>query len=143
MKLSTRSRYGIRMLADIARQGSNQVVTLQEVAVRQNISFKYLEKITRILKDAGYLSGKKGPNGGHRLNRFPQDILIGDLVIVLEGNLELVDCKNKDNPCPRLPNCRTHQVWEDLKNIIHQKLNTISLADLIHDEEECDHLFQH
>ena len=142
MKLSTRSRYGIRLLADIARQGNSAVVTLQEVADRQNISFKYLEKITRILKEAGYLSGKKGPNGGHRLNRFPQDILIGDLVTVLDGNLELVDCRKGDQPCPRLPNCRTHQVWDDLKNIIHQKLNSVSLADLVREEEECSFLFE-
>jgi len=139
MKLSTRSRYGLRMLVDIARTGQNESVPLQEIASRQDISVKYLEKIARMLKQAGYLSGKRGPNGGHRLLQSPETIHIGDLLMVLEGDLDLVECHSGDSPCPRLDTCTTHVIWREMQELLYSKLNSITLAKLMNDGQECPH----
>ncbi len=137
MKLSTRSRYGIRMLMDIAIQGQGKEVSLQEIAKRQSISFKYLEKITTILKRNGYLEGKRGPSGGHKLTVSPEEIKIGDLLDTLEGDLRLVNCWIDDKPCPRIDFCSIKFVWDELNHHIHQKLNSITLANLIKDQQQC------
>ncbi|MBS3779189.1 MAG: RrF2 family transcriptional regulator [Desulfovermiculus sp.] len=134
MKVSTRSRYGIRLLMDIAFNSHGQAVSLHEVARRQDISLKYLEKITRILKQGGYLSGKRGPNGGHRLTKPIEEIQLGEVVRLLEGDLDLVNCWMNDNPCPRMDNCKTHQIWMELTDIIYSRLNTITLQDLIEND---------
>ncbi|WP_034621119.1 RrF2 family transcriptional regulator [Desulfovermiculus halophilus] len=134
MKVSTRSRYGIRLLMDIAMHGQGQAVSLHEIAHRQDISLKYLEKITRILKQGGYLSGKRGPNGGHRLTKPLDQIYLGDVVRVLEEDLDLVNCWMNDTPCPRLEHCKTHQIWTELTEIIYTKLNTLSLKDLVEND---------
>ena len=134
MKISTRSRYGIRLLMDIAMNSKGQAVSLQEVARRQDISLKYLEKITRILKQGGYLTGKRGPSGGHRLTKPVQEIQLGDVVRLLEGDLELVNCWMNDIPCPRMQNCKTHQIWSELTEIIYTKLNSITLQDLLEND---------
>jgi len=134
MKVSTRSRYGIRLLMDIAMHGQGRAVSLHEIAQRQDISLKYLEKITRILKREGYLSGKRGPNGGHRLTKPMDEIYLGDVVRVLEGDLDLVNCWMNDTPCPRMQYCKTHRIWTELTEIIYTKLNTITLQELIEDD---------
>lgn len=137
MKLSTRSRYGLRMMVDIARYGQNESVPLQEIATRQDISVKYLEKIARMLKQAGYLSGKRGPNGGHRLLHAPEAIRLGDLLLVLEGDLELVECDTHENPCPRRESCETRIIWLEMNDLLYSKLNSITLAKLMADGQEC------
>ena len=134
MKVSTRSRYGIRLLMDIAMNGRGKAVSLHEIASRQDISLKYLEKITRILKQAGYVSGKRGPNGGHRLTKPASEIYLGDVVRILEGDLDLVNCWMNDTPCPRMDHCKTHQIWAELTDVIYTKLNTLTLADLIEND---------
>ena len=137
MKLSTRSRYGIRMLLDIAAHDRDDAVSLQSIAKRQDISLKYLEKITRILKAAGYLKGKRGPRGGHMLTMDPGEIFIGDLVLALEGDLELVNCWTENQPCPKINECKTHKMWDEMERIIYEKLNSLSLQDLNRSEHIC------
>lgn len=119
---------------DIAINSQGQAISLQEVARRQDISLKYLEKITRILKRGGYLSGKRGPHGGHRLTKPVQEIQLGDVVRLLEGDLDLVNCWMNDTPCPRMENCKTHQIWTELTEIIYTKLNSVTLQDLIQND---------
>ncbi len=135
MKLSTRSRYGLRLLLEIARENSTDPIPLNEVAQRQNISLKYLEKISKILKTEGYLLGKRGPNGGYLLNISPQNIRLGELIQSLEGGLDLVQCWMAETSCPRLQSCKTHQVWKELSNTIYEKLNTLTLQDLLETED--------
>jgi Rrf2 family protein len=137
MKLSTRSRYGIRMMLDIASHGQEEAVSLQSIAKRQDISLKYLEKITRILKGAGYLQGKRGPRGGHKLTCSPEEIYLGDLVLALEGDLELVNCWADNQPCPKINECKTHKMWDEMERIIYEKLNSLTLMDLNRNERLC------
>ncbi|MFO8032737.1 MAG: RrF2 family transcriptional regulator [Desulfohalobiaceae bacterium] len=131
MKLSTRSRYGLRLLLEIARSEGIRPVPLSQVAKEQNISLKYLEKIAGILKQAGYLQGKRGPSGGYRLSLDPEEIHLGDLIQKLEGNLELVQCWMSEQTCPRVKECKTRRVWEELRSTISSKLNDLTLQDLL------------
>lgn len=131
MKLSTRSRYGLRLLMEIARQDQNIPLPLKEAAYNQNISQKYLEKISRILKQNGYLEGKRGPQGGYTLGLQPHKIRLGDLIQDLEGNLDLVQCWMSKQACPRLQDCKTRSVWAELRRTIYDKLNTLTLKDLL------------
>ena len=135
MKLSTRSRYGVRMLMELARNGSEESMTLNDIATRQNVSLKYLEKITRILKQNGYLEGKRGPHGGYRLNYSPESIRLGELVEILEGDLDLVDCWMFDQSCPRIDHCPTRSLWHELRQTIVDKLNSYTLRDLADDQK--------
>ncbi|MCF8086200.1 MAG: Rrf2 family transcriptional regulator [Desulfohalobiaceae bacterium] len=139
MKLSTRTRYGFRMLVSIAgaQETTSQPVPLYPIAVQQNISFKYLEKICRILKDKGYLRGKRGPDGGYRLRMPPEDIFLGELVKVLENEMNLIDCCLYETSCSQSPRCPTKQLWQDLRRTIIDRLNTYTLADLIHTPQVC------
>jgi Rrf2 family protein len=134
MKLSTRSRYGLRLLLEIACSKGSKPVPLAQVAKRQNISLKYLEKIARILKQAGYLQGKRGPHGGYFLSLDPEEIYLGDLIQVLEGNLGLVQCWMSEQTCPRVNECKARKVWEDLRSTISSKLNNLTLQDLLQQE---------
>ncbi|MFP4588133.1 MAG: RrF2 family transcriptional regulator [Desulfohalobiaceae bacterium] len=135
MKLSTRSRYGLRLLLEISRSEGSNPVPLAQVAQRQNISLKYLEKIARILKQAGYLQGKRGPHGGYCLGLAPKEIRLGNLIQELEGNLDLVQCWMSEQTCPRVQECRTRKVWEELRRTLTSKLNDFSLMDLLEDSD--------
>jgi Rrf2 family protein len=135
MKLSTRSRYGVRMLMELAQNGKDESMTLNDIATRQNVSLKYLEKITRILKKNGYLEGKRGPHGGYRLTIPPERIHLGDLVEILEGDLELVDCWMFDQSCPRIDHCPTRELWHELRRTIVDKLNSYTLQNLVQNQK--------
>jgi len=139
MKLSTRTRYGLRMLVSIAgmQETTSLPVPLYPIAVQQKISFKYLEKICRTLKNNGYLLGKRGPDGGYRLRIPPEYIFLGDLLKVLENEMNLIDCCLYETACPHSEQCPTKQLWQDLRRTIIDKLNTYTLADLIHTPHVC------
>lgn len=131
MRLSTRSRYGTRMLLDIAINGKIHPVRIVDVAERQLISVKYLEKLVRELKMAGYVASKRGPRGGHVIARPPEDIRIGDLVRVLEGEIGLTRCVETGKVCTREIKCIMHGVWEMASDEMFNALNTVTLADLM------------
>ena len=139
MKLSTRTRYGLRMLVSIAvaQETSSQPIPLYPIAVQQNISFKYLEKICRMLKDSGYLLGKRGPKGGYRLRMYPEGIFLGELVKVLENEINFIDCCIYETSCFQGAQCPTKQLWRDLRRTIIDRLNTYTLADLVHTPQVC------
>lgn len=139
MRLSTRTRYGLRMLVSIARaeQESSHPIPLYPIAVQQDISFKYLEKICRILTKSGYLQGKRGPDGGHRLTVRPEDIPLGELVRTLEDGVQLVDCCLYETSCSQSGTCPTKHLWQDLRRTILAKLNSYTLADLIPELSSC------
>ena len=139
MKLSTRTRYGLRMLVSIARahQSSSHPAPLYPIAVKQDISFKYLEKICRILKKEGYLLGKRGPDGGYSLTMPPEEIRLGELVKILENDMNLSDCCLYETVCSHSPECPTRKLWLDLRQTIIDKLNTSTLADLVHAPQAC------
>jgi len=135
MKLTTRSRYGTRMMLDMAQHGGDGPVRIKDIAARQGVSVKYLEKLVRELKQAGLVTSRRGPRGGHVLAKPLADISVGDIVRVLEGDLALVVCDDHGRPCPRQAHCPTRRVWREAAKAMHDKLDSITLADLLASED--------
>ena len=130
MKLSTRSRYGTRLALDMALHYDRGPVRLGEIAQRQGIPVKYLEQIVIPLKKAGYVKSVRGPKGGHLLAKPPAEITVGEIVELLEGGLRLTRCTEFPESCARSETCVTRFLWKETTEIIHQRLNSITLADL-------------
>jgi Rrf2 family protein len=131
MKLSTKSRYGTRLILDIAVNGKNGPVRISETAARQKISVKYLERIVQVLKNAGYVRSKRGNKGGHLLAKPIEDITVGEIVRVLEGECFLVDCVGDAAACASAGKCITRRVWLDASNAMFEKLDTIRFSELV------------
>ena len=138
MKLTTRSRYGARLLLDIALHCENGPVPSKDSARREDISLKYLEKILKILKEAGYIIGKRGPNGGNVLTMAPEKITLGKLTEALEGEDKILDCEEGDvTTCPRAAVCLRRSIWDDANQAMYKMLDSYTLADLIKDARLC------
>ena len=137
MKLTTRSRYGTRMILDMALHGQNGPVRIKDIAARQGVSVKYLEKLVRDLKEAGFVRSRRGPRGGHELDKPLAAISVGDIVRALEGDLSLVECGDEAGPCPRQVDCLTRGVWMEASRAMHEKLDSITLADLVAGASGC------
>jgi Rrf2 family protein len=132
MKLTTRSRYGTRMILDMALHGQDGPVRIKDIAERQGVSIKYLEKLVRELKQAGFVRSRRGPRGGHELAMPLEAVTVGDIVRTLEGELSLVECDaDPGRVCPRLADCLTREVWAEASRAMHKALDAISLADLV------------
>lgn len=137
MRLTTRSRYGTRMAVDIAQHCHTGLVRIQDIAERQGVSVKYLEKLIRELKEAGFIRSKRGPRGGHTLARPASEIPMGEMVRVLEGDDTLVECRSGSNECSRLEICLTRRLWREAAEAMYDRLNSFTLADMLADVEEC------
>lgn len=137
MRLTTRSRYGTRMALDIAQHCGDGLVRIQDIADRQGVSVKYLEKLIRKLKDAGYVKSKRGPRGGHTLARPASEIPMGEVVRVLEGDDTLVECRSGKSDCSRLDVCLTRRLWCEAAEAMYERLNSITLADMMEDAAKC------
>ncbi len=131
MKLSTRSRYGTRMLLDMAQNYQAGPLHLTSIANRQGISVKYLEQIIIPLKKANYVQSVRGPKGGHVLARPPEEITVGEIVALLEDGMNLVECSNRPESCDRSESCITRHIWREAAQAMFEKLNAITLADLV------------
>lgn len=137
MRLTTRSRYGTRMAVDIAQHCDDGLVRIQDIAERQGVSVKYLEKLIRKLKEAGFIKSKRGPHGGHALARPASEIPMGEMVRVLEGDDSLVECRSGSNECVRLDVCLTRRLWHEAAEAMYDRLNSFTLADMLADVAEC------
>ena len=131
MKLSTRSRYGTRLMLDMAQNYQNGPLHLTSIAHRQGISVKYLEQIIIPLKKAHYVTSVRGPKGGHVLARPPEEITVGEIVALLEDGVNLVECSERPDSCGRAENCITRHIWQEAAQAMFAKLNSITLADLV------------
>ena len=132
MKISTRGRYALRVMVDIAENGGADFVPLKDIAARQEISQKYLESITADLAKAGLLNGRHGKGGGYRLTRDPSLYTVGEVLCVTEGDLAPVACLDANAaPCSRAYGCRTLHVWKDLYALINKYLNGVKLSDIV------------
>jgi len=131
MKLSTKTRYGTRMILEMAQNYGQGAIQLGEIANRQNISLKYLEQIIRPLKQAGYIKSFRGAKGGHILSKAPEDITVGEIVAVLEGGDTLIHCDKEPEDCERVDTCLTRYLWKEAAAAMFQRLSTITFADLI------------
>ncbi len=131
MKLSTKVRYGTRAMLDLAAHFGDAPVLLKDVAKRQEISLKYLDRILSSLKAAGLVKALRGAKGGYILNSPPSRISVSQIVEALEGPLELVGCIKNKNFCHRVNSCVTHDIWYELGKAMEVVLKTTSLEDLI------------
>jgi Rrf2 family protein len=131
MKLSTRSRYGTRLMLDMAEHYNDGPIHLMKIAHRQGISVKYLEQIIIPLKKAQYVKSVRGPKGGHSLARPPEEITVGEIVALLEEGMSLVDCSHNGDACERSPFCPTRLIWQEASQAMFAKLGSITLADLL------------
>lgn len=138
MKLTTRSRYGTRLLLDIAMHSKDgHPVPGKDTAQREGLSLKYLEKLIKILKQEGYVTGKRGPNGGNILIRQPEDISIGEVARILDGEEQILGCEGDVTTCPRAAVCLKRSIWDDASMAMYKMLDSYSLADLIKDAHLC------
>ena len=131
MIVSTKGRYALRVMIDLAEHQAERYVPLKEVAERQEISEKYLENILKVLVQNGFLEGLRGKGGGYRLTRTPDQYTVAEILLLTEGSLAPVSCLVPGAPaCERLSNCRTYTMWKGLNDMIADYFGKITLADL-------------
>lgn len=132
MKISTKGRYALRMMLDLAEHQGNGYIALKDIAERQNVSKKYLEQIVPILNKADILNTNRGYQGGYRLARTPDKYTVGDILRITEGSISPVACLDK-NPveCERAAECATLPVWQGLYKVITDYLDGITLQDIL------------
>ena len=132
MKISTKGRYALRMLLDLAMHENNGFVALKDIAERQDISKKYLEQIVPLLNKSNLLKTNRGYQGGYMLSKSPDKYTVGEILRITEGDLCPVNCLRDDpNECPRAEECMTLFVWDGLYKAITDYLDGITLADII------------
>ena len=132
MLISTKGRYALRILVDMAEHQSENYITLQEVAQRQDISEKYLEAIVRELVKKGVVTGQRGKGGGYRLQKAPEQVNVGDILRYMEGSLSPVACLEEGAPpCRRSARCQTLEFWRGLNEAIRSYTDQFTLADMM------------
>ena len=130
MIVSTKGRYALRVMIDLAEHQAERYVPLKEVAARQDISEEYLENILKVLVQNGFLEGLRGKGGGYRLTRSPDQYTVAEILLLTEGSLAPVSCLTPGAPaCERMANCRTYTMWKGLNDLIADYFGKITLAD--------------
>lgn len=136
MKISTKGRYALRMMADLAINHNGEMIRVKEVAQRQGISEKYLEQIIATLKRAGYVKSLRGAQGGYMLAKKPEEYTVGMILRLTEGNMSPVSClEDNDNQCEMAEKCVTLPLWEMLDDAIKGVIDKVTLQDLVEWEE--------
>lgn len=139
MKISTKGRYALRLMLELALHYPGDCISVKEIAERQEISSKYLEQIITQLNRAGFVQSMRGSQGGYRLVKDPAAYTAGMVLRVMEGNLAPVSClEGEENLCPRKESCVTVEVWEQLHQAILDVVDNITLADLVRRAHEKD-----
>jgi Rrf2 family protein len=136
MKLSTRARYGVRLMVELALNYGKGSVYLKDIAKGQNISEKYLSLIVIPLRGVGLVNSIRGAHGGYSLAKDPSQITMKEIVDVLEGDCSLVDCVNNPSTCPRVPICASHDIWAIIGGKISETLSSITLDMLVKMNQE-------
>ena len=137
MKISTKGRYAVRLMYDLAVHHTGDWVALKDVSRRQGISVKYLEQIVRQLSICGYLKSLRGPHGGYQLAKEPADYTIYEILQFTEGSLQPVACLDDEiNQCGRYHECPTIGIWEGLGQVIREYLSQITLEDIVERAKE-------
>ncbi|HAB94683.1 MAG TPA: Rrf2 family transcriptional regulator [Lachnospiraceae bacterium] len=131
MKISTKGRYAVRLMLDLAQHDNGEFISLKDISGRQNITVKYLEQIVSALSKAGLIRSQRGNNGGYRLTKAPSEYRVGDILRVMEGPLEPISCLMDDpNLCPRSDSCVTLPFWKGLAGVINEYVDSFTLQDL-------------
>ncbi|MDY4220967.1 MAG: RrF2 family transcriptional regulator [Candidatus Faecousia sp.] len=131
MMISSRGRYALRVMIDLAEHGDGTYLPMKEVAQRQDISLKYLEKILPLLVAAKLVEGIHGKGGGYRLTRLPEHYTMGEILRLTEGDLAPVACLECNGQCARTADCRTLPMWSELNRRINEYLDSVTIADLM------------
>lgn len=132
MKISTKGRYALRIMIDLAQQKQGEYVRLKDVAARQGITIKYMEQIMPLLTKSGYVKSYRGNNGGYMLAKKPEEYIVGDILRVAEGSLAPIPClEDEQNTCPRKDACKSLNFWMELQQVIDEYTNSKRLSDLI------------
>ena len=136
MMVSTRGRYALRMMIDLAENSHDHAYNaMKDIAERLEISKKYMEQIMPVLVKNGLVEGLQGQGGGYRLTRRPEDYRVGEILRLTEGDLAPVSCLSGDSPCTRSGGCRTIAMWSRFNKLTNDFFDGITVADLMHKEE--------
>ena len=136
MLISTKGRYALRVMLDLARRNGGEYVSLKEISDNQSISMKYLEAIVAMLQKAGMLESQRGKNGGYRLAKAPADYDVYSIISLTDGDLAPVVCLHSDYECPRECDCLTRPLWNGLYDVIKEYLGGKTLADLLQTDKK-------
>jgi Rrf2 family protein len=131
MKLSTRTRYGVRAVLELAASQGKEPMQIKTIAHRQGISLKYLEQLMAILKSAGFVRSVRGAKGGYILAKKANQIKLSDVFNALEGPVTTVECLENENYCARAADCAARQVWAEVQQAIEKILQSMTLQDLV------------
>lgn len=132
MRISTKGRYAVRVLLDLAAHNTGEYIKVKQIAERQGISEKYLEQIIAILNKAGYVKSVRGAQGGYRIAKSPEHYTIGMVLRLTEGSLNPVAClDDEQNECERCDTCETLGVWKELSEAINGVVDHVTIADLL------------
>lgn len=132
MKISTKGRYAVRVMLDLALNNTGECIKVKEIAGRQGISEKYLEQIIAVLNKAGYVKSVRGAQGGYRIAKDPKEYTVGMILRLTEGSLAPVACLEEGaDECERCDTCETLEVWKDLYTAVNQVVDSVTLADLL------------
>lgn len=132
MLISTRGRYALRVMVDMAEHYGSGYIPMKDIAARQKISLKYLEKILPVLTKNGLIEGVHGKGGGYKLTRFPYQYKVGEILRLTEGDLSPVPClETESGKCENEDSCRTKRLWDGLQKVINEYLDSVTIDDLI------------
>ena len=131
MKISTKGRYALRVMIDLALNSNGEFIPLKDVAARQDISNKYLEQIIAMLNKAGFLETARGNAGGYKLAKKPNEYIVGDILRATEGELSPIFCLSSEGKCERQGKCKTYSFWKGLDDVINKYVDSKTLEDLI------------
>lgn len=140
MKISTKGRYAIRLMLDLAMHIEDGYISIKTISVRQGISEKYLEQIIKMLSKSGLVESTRGSQGGYKLIRSPENYTVGEILRVTEGNLAPVSClENEENHCEHCDNCVTIEIWQDVMDAINEVVDGITLDYLVQKQKTKGH----
>ncbi len=132
MKISTKGRYAVRVMLDLALNNTGECIKVKEIASRQGISEKYLEQIIAVLNKAGYVKSVRGAQGGYRIAKEPKDYTVGMILRLTEGSLAPVACLDDEtSDCERVDTCETLEVWREVYDAVNTVVDRVTLADLV------------
>ncbi|MCX4270341.1 MAG: Rrf2 family transcriptional regulator [Lachnospiraceae bacterium] len=136
MRISTKGRYALRLMLDLAVNDGEELIRIKDISKRQGISEKYLEQIISYLKKAGYVKSLRGAQGGYRLSMEPKEYSVGMILRLTEGNMTPVGCLEEEKGCERVDSCTTMRLWAMLNDAVKSVIDRVTLQDLVDWERE-------
>lgn len=131
MKISTKGRYAVRVMLDLALNDTGECIKVKDIAMRQNISEKYLEQIIAVLNKAGYVKSVRGAQGGYRIAKDPSEYTVGMILRLTEGSMAPVTCLDEGAECEQCDTCETVEVWKELYDAVNNVIDNVTVADLV------------